>query len=34
MKGARKKYKEIERRDGKKYKVKNIMKRNIKERKE
>lgn len=34
MKGVRKKYKEIERRDGKKYKEKNTMKRNIKERKE
>lgn len=34
MKGARKKYKEIERWDRKEYKGKNIMKRNIKERKE
>lgn len=34
MKGARKKYKEIEGKDRKKYKGKNTMKRNIKERKE
>lgn len=34
MKGVRKKYKEIERRHGKKHKRKNTMKRNIKERKE